>query len=184
MSSIAYPAHPPFSELFRELAGQHILSPKEVAFHTRRSISTVYRWLRGETAPGVDDLVCLLSGVDEPIRARLLNWLVQDVPVRWESVELDDIAGTRSVSPEAAARRANTAILDVLNMLAELLRDNALSADGNFGLTAEQAGQIQERITTIMNELVGIRLLQKARLVNRKAALRAGLQPKSGGGSV
>lgn len=160
----------PFHVLFNELVAKHLTSPKEVAYLTKKSGSTVYRWLRGESTPDIDDYVLMLKGADPTARQRLLAWLSHDIPLRIEWLR-DSSDGTLADEPlEEVTLEVKDRTVSTMEKFLDLIRWHDSEVGTSPTLTPVQYEMLEARLDDVLNEVMLIKRLHLARVVERKRA--------------
>jgi len=160
----------PFHKVFSVLAAEHILSPKEVAFYTGKSGSTVYRWLRGDSTPDIDDFVDIVKAAEPLARERLLAWLSQDLQMRveWQRSEQDAALADRSLHEVTTEVKDKT--LAVVEKFLEVVRWHETEVGPEQTLSPKQFAALEERLDDVLREVTHIKRLHHARMIERRRA--------------
>ncbi|MFN3168611.1 MAG: hypothetical protein ACE37H_16245 [Phycisphaeraceae bacterium] len=137
---------------------------------TKRSGSTVYRWLRGESTPDIDDFARMIHGADPPVRERLLAWLSQDLPLRvaWVAGPSDAALAEQPLEHVTAAVKDQT--VSAVERLLDTIRWHDSQVGTSPTLSPAQFEDLESRLDDVLNQVMLIKRLHRSRMVERKRA--------------
>lgn len=129
---------------------------REISAVTGRGESTVYRWLSAQSMPDVDDFVQLLARLrSQDARRALLAALLSDVPVTADWVDADPPDAPTTAD---ALRQATDVSMQSLRWVVDLLAEERQFTKDD-GLTPDQCAEMAMKVSTIMDQMVRVRVL-------------------------
>lgn len=159
-----------FSQFFMQQVEEQALTPKEVSHLTGRSMSTVYRWLRGRTVPDIESMALLIRGLSQPMREKLLGWFLSDLPLHVEWADPSVAKMTGSMGANRAKTLAQETVIQTLSRLLKLIEQKGESAGKSDTLTPREYEQLVGMLDEIIQQLVKVKRLHAKRLLKRKQA--------------
>ncbi len=159
-----------FSDFFNEQVERKIFVPKEVAHITGRSISTVYRWLRGEVTPDIESIRLLVRGLEPVARDRLLMWFLDGLPLCIERLDAIAIGDASQLKPAQASSLARDTIMKLIGDLLEMARQIDKQEDESKSFTRDEKSYVLDRLESMIVKIAEIKFYQSSRVVHRKRA--------------
>ncbi len=159
-----------FHRFLEQLLEQRVTTAKEIAVSTGVSLSTVYRWQRGETLPDISLFTKLMASLPTHVSEMFLQWIVKDLPVQLQWEHDLDVIRQSGMDPAKAKRLAETDLIDIMSHIVLILRTGRGSQETGQTLSEDELEAIDKALDQVSRSLVKIKLLESKRLVRRKSA--------------